>query len=160
MEHTKESGRLGSNRQKGFTLLEVIMAVSILTVGILAVASMQGAAIMGNVRATDVTDATTLATDRLEKLAALAYDDTDLEDRDNDGASGLNDTGFDNNPATSADSDYETNELTARGKSYSVYWNVAVDYAKPGTKTVNVIVAWRDHGREKHISLRHIKPHL
>ncbi len=146
--------------QKGFTLLEVIFAVSILTIGILAVASMQGTAIWGNARAMDVTDATSLAGDRIEKLAALPYDSTDLEDKDGDGTSGLDQTGFDNNPDTKADADYGVALQTARGKSYSLYWNVAVDAAKSGTKTINVMVVWKDHGKEKQLSMRHIKPNV
>ena len=50
----------------GFTLLEVIVAVSILTFGLLAVASMQLTAIHGNYNASNITEATTVAQDRLE----------------------------------------------------------------------------------------------
>jgi len=160
MKHRRRIGTSGNAKQKGFTLLEVIVAISILTVGLLAVASMQGSAIMANASATDVTDATTLAADRLEKLASLAYDDTDLFDTDSDGAAGLGDTGVDNNPATGNDADYGITWQTARGKTYSVYWNIAVDDARVGTKTIQVIVAWQDHGRTKQLTLRHIKPHI
>ena len=66
------------NREAGFTLLEVIVAVSILTVGLLAVASMQTAAIQGNDTAYSVTESVTWAQDRLEFLLALPYDDTRL----------------------------------------------------------------------------------
>lgn len=66
------------DREAGFTLLEVIVAVSILTVGLLAVASMQTAAIRGNDTAYRVTESVTWAQDRLEFLLALPYDDTKL----------------------------------------------------------------------------------
>ena len=66
------------DREAGFTLLEVIVAVSILTVGLLAVASMQTAAIRGNDTAYRVTESVTWAQDRLEFLLALPYDDTAL----------------------------------------------------------------------------------
>lgn len=160
MEHDQQTDLLGNERQKGFTLLEVIVAISILTVGLLAVATMQGSAIMANASATDVTEATTLAADRLEKLAALAYDGTDLQDTDGDGAAGLGDTGFDDAPLTPGDADYRDIQQTARGKTYSVYWNIAVDDARLGTKTIQVIVAWEDHGRTKQLALRHIRPHI
>ncbi len=61
--------------EAGFTLLEVIAAVSILTVGLLAVASMQTAAIQSNDKAYRVTEGTTWAQNRLEYLMALPYDD-------------------------------------------------------------------------------------
>lgn len=136
------------------------MAVSVLTIGLLAVATMQGSAIMANGSAMDLTDATTLASDRLEKLAAIAYEDPNLEDKDGDGAAGLDNTSFDDDPLTTADADYGITQQTARGKTYTVYWNVAVDDAMAGTKEVHVIVTWEDHGRAKHLTLQYIRPHL
>jgi type IV pilus assembly protein PilV len=62
----------------GFTLLEVMIAVTVLTVGLLAVAGMQTAAIRGNDNAHRVTEGTTWAQDRLELLVALPYNDARL----------------------------------------------------------------------------------
>jgi prepilin-type N-terminal cleavage/methylation domain-containing protein len=62
----------------GFTLIEVIIAISLLAVGMLTVASMQVSAITGNAQANRVTEATTAAQDKLEELMALPYTDTDL----------------------------------------------------------------------------------
>jgi hypothetical protein len=39
-----------------------------------------------------------------------------------------------------------------------VYWNVAVGDTANGTKTVNVIVTWADHGIQKRVSMRNIIP--
>ncbi len=58
---------------RGFTLLEVIIAISILTFGILAVGAMQGAALRGNNFAYGRTSASTLAQDALEELMAQPY---------------------------------------------------------------------------------------
>jgi prepilin-type N-terminal cleavage/methylation domain-containing protein len=60
-------------REGGFTLLEVIVAISILTFGLLAVASMQSAAIRGNQLGYRVTEGSTLAQDRAEWLFAQPY---------------------------------------------------------------------------------------
>jgi type IV pilus assembly protein PilV len=62
----------------GFTLLEVVVAISILTVGLLAVAIMQTTAIRGNDNAYRVTASTTWAQDRLEALIALPYSNAGL----------------------------------------------------------------------------------
>ena len=60
--------------EKGFTLLEVIMAISILTIGLLAVASMQGAALRGDAFAQSRTEGVTLGQDKLEELLTLPFD--------------------------------------------------------------------------------------
>ena len=64
-------------RQSGFTILEVMIAISILAIGLLAVFSGQNMAIQGNNRASHLTEGMTLAQDRMEELLALPYDDVD-----------------------------------------------------------------------------------
>lgn len=52
----------------GFTLIEVLIAITILTIGLLAVATMQVSAIHGNKMGNDVSRAIFLAQDKLEEL--------------------------------------------------------------------------------------------
>jgi prepilin-type N-terminal cleavage/methylation domain-containing protein len=54
--------------QQGFTLLEVLMAMVVGTIGLLAVAMMQGNAIEGNASGNKFTQATFLAQDMLENI--------------------------------------------------------------------------------------------
>ena len=61
--------------QNGFTLLEVIIALFIFSVGLLAVASMQMRAIKGNYFSGTLTEATSWAADQMETLMSLPYDD-------------------------------------------------------------------------------------
>ena len=63
--------------QSGFTILEVMVAISILAVGLMAVFSAQSRSIMGNKDANRQTEAMTLAQDKMEELLALPYDDLD-----------------------------------------------------------------------------------
>ena len=63
--------------QGGFTILEVMFAISILAVGLMAVFSAQSRSIRGNTDANRQTEAMTLAQDRMEELLAVPYEDLD-----------------------------------------------------------------------------------
>jgi len=71
--------------QKGLTLVEVLVAVAILSVGLAAVASMQKTAMMVNMRAFDITEAATLAQSRLEFILSLPYSNDINAQCQNDG---------------------------------------------------------------------------
>jgi type IV pilus assembly protein PilV len=64
--------------EKGFTLLEVIVAISILSIGILAVASMQIMSLKGDAFAQSRTESATWAQDKMEELLSLPYDHPNL----------------------------------------------------------------------------------
>jgi len=106
---------------------------------------MQLAAIKGNADARNITEISTGATDCLERLMALPYDDADLNDTNGDGVNGLDHT---DNPAA----DHSRSE-----SSCTVYWNVAVDSPTAGNKTIRVITTSSLGGNEKRVSLDFIK---
>lgn len=134
-------------KEGGFTLLEVLIAVAILTFGILAVASMQGSAIRGNSRAWDVTEAANSAMDRIEKLMLADYDtDPGLADTDADGIAGLND-----DTAITADLSDTSHPV------YDLFWNIAVNQPRINTKTVRIIVKWSVRGVAKDLSIDFIR---
>ena len=56
------------HNQNGFTLLEILLAITIFAIGLLAVATMQISAIQGNKLGNEWTQATTLAQQQLEAL--------------------------------------------------------------------------------------------
>ena len=147
----------GLTSNGGFTLLEVVIAVSILTIGLLAIASLQGAAIQGNSSASISTIATILAADRLEKLGAFDEDALELKDSDGDGLAGLDDIGFDNNPKTHPDADHALLHQKMGGKSFDLYWNIATDHPNPGNKTINLIVVWNEKERTRRVELRQVR---
>src|SRR5262245_5532251 len=66
--------------EKGFTLIEVLVAIVVLSVGLLGLERVHIAAIQANTIARRLTQATTLAQDRAEQLLALSYNDAALAD--------------------------------------------------------------------------------
>ena len=135
-------------RQEGFTLIEVLVAISILTVGLLAVASMQVAGMQTNAHSRNVTEGINWAQDKLEELIALPYDDPNnlgLIDTDNDGLLGLG-----NNTAATAD------YSETRGQ-FTICWNIAEDEPVASSKTIRIFATWQDRGVTKRVLLNYIK---
>ena len=123
--------------EKGFTLLEVIVAISILTFGLLAVASMQMTAIRGNYNASNITEATTVAQDRLENLMGLLYSDPLL-----DPGNGLSD------PAPPSPS------------GYTITYDVSDNNPMTNTRLITMTVQWQDKGVQKQSVLTCVKPQV
>jgi type IV pilus modification protein PilV len=69
--------------QDGFTLIEALIAMLVLTIGILTLSSMQISAIKGNSTANSLTMASSVATDCYERLMSVEYDDAKMDDTAN-----------------------------------------------------------------------------
>ena len=69
--------------QAGFTLIETLVAIGVLTIGILTLYTMQISAIHGNSTAGQITRAATAGANQIEAIFAMDY--ADLLDVDNDG---------------------------------------------------------------------------
>jgi prepilin-type N-terminal cleavage/methylation domain-containing protein len=131
--------------EAGFTLLEVIAAIAILCFGLLAVASMQTGAIQGNYRARLQTEGTTWAQDRMEKLLALPYSDTNLDDTG----------GYTADPFSPAAPDpytitYEVDDGAVANPNNPI----------PNTKLIRVRITWQDKGVSRTNILTSVKPSL
>jgi type IV pilus assembly protein PilV len=128
-------------RDAGYTLLEVIIAISILTVGLLAVASMQISAIYGNAVAGKLTEGTTIAQQKLEELLSLPYTMTtvhaDLVDDETLGVS----------PGHSV----AAADLPDGFKS--ITWSVVNNQPVANSKRITVTVTWSNQGFQKSTSL-------
>jgi prepilin-type N-terminal cleavage/methylation domain-containing protein len=127
--------------EQGFSLLEVMIAIAILTFGILAVASMQTSFIYGNSVADRLTEGTSWAGNKMEELLTLPDTDTQL-------SSGTH------GPET----------MMSGTSSYDVNWEVidSVDSLNPleDAKLIIVTVTWQDKGNQKSTRLRCIRPSL
>ena len=134
--------------EKGFSLIEILIAITVFAIGILAVGKMQITAIKGNYFANDLTKATTLAQDRMEKLISFSYTDSLNNDTNGNGNAGLDDTN------ATADHNDPNNPVDGR---YDISWNIDPDHYINNTKTIRVIVGWTDKGAQKSMSLTSMK---
>ena len=137
--------------QKGFTILEVLTAVSILTIGLLGVASMQIDAIRGNYFSDNTTCALALAEDKMERLLGLTYSNDELKDNVTTNNTNLN-------TIVSGNVDHEElniDEAGDNGGQFHRIWNIADNLPMSNNKTITVIVTW---DQDKHrVSLSSIK---
>jgi type IV pilus assembly protein PilV len=118
----------------------------VFAVGILGLALMQLSAIKGNSVANRVTQASTLASDQIERIMMWDYADGRL-DEDND------------NTYTLSNGDDETFDGHAADPSgnYDAFWNVQEDTPATGSKTVDVTVIWFNKGQRKELTMSTIK---
>ncbi len=139
------------NRTYGFTLIEVLIALSILCIGLLTIGFMNITTIRGNTFAENITEASTIACDRIEKLVQLGLEDFDnsqLQDTNGNGDAGLN-------AATTSTADFSATQ----GK-YTIFWNISDNSLINNTKTINVIVTWTEKGVQRSVSIQHIIPEV
>ena len=106
--------------QKGFTLLEVMIAVFLLAVAIMGAASLTTSVIKGNSSSQTLTTATTLAKDKMEELKATNY--TAL--------------------STAGSPDYATASGTVQASASGSYYTRTWGVAGTDPKTITVIVTW------------------
>lgn len=139
MKHVMQS-------QQGFTLIEVMIAIIILGVGLLALVTMQSTGIFGNATANQITASSNCAANQIERIMTLPYDHTDLQDTDNSGAAGLDDIG------DAADGKADSSDC-----SYAVYWNVVEEEPMPNLKRVRIHVHRNERGQDKRVSMDYIK---
>ena len=139
-------------KEKGSTLLEMMIAVLVLGVGILALIQMQVAVMNGNLSANQMTTATTLAQDEIEQLKRLALTNAALTDS-NAGNNGsltsipTNASSFDRTNANNPSPNNIANPIDERGgttglRRYYRFWNVAPNTPTQGATTVVVFVGW------------------
>ena len=117
---------------RGFTLVEVLLAMCIVCIGLLAVGGMQLSAIQANQSARKTTQANDWATLTVERLINAPYDDEELD---------LGEHEDSDNP---------------RGKIFHVSWTVSEGPAVQ-TKIIQVTVVYPDRQTQKSVTLDFLK---
>src|SRR5262245_27664601 len=114
---TAPTGRRGA-MPSGFTFIDVLQALSLSAIGLLALSSLTMGTIHANAKARRMTTAATLAQGQMESIRNLAY-------------------------GAIADG---SNQVTEGGVTYTRSWTVCTNCPIEGTKEVSLIVQWSDQG--------------
>jgi len=121
---------------RGFTLIEVLIALTVFSIGILGVGTMQISSLNGNASANNSTQGSTWAVDRVEKLMSLPYNSDDLD------PTAIH---IENSP----------------DGVYTISWTVTDSQVIPKTKSISASVTWR-HGLNgaNQVTINHIIPQV
>ena len=131
---------------RGFSLLEVLLGISVFMIGMLGVTALNISSLKSNTFSGNLSEASLIAATKIEELMALDFDDPGLFDENNDGNCHdtidhscsplpfINQDADDNSiddsgdnfglDDTGADADYEELNVGKLGM-FTVYWNVA-----------------------------------
>lgn len=114
---------------RGFTLIEVVVAIVMLAFGVLASASLTAALMKSNRGVTNRTRAVEVLREKVEELQSVTY------------------------PALGNGSD----AVTVRGIAFSRTWTVAADTPAPNLKQVTLTVTWTDRQGSHSVSNQTIR---
>jgi prepilin-type N-terminal cleavage/methylation domain-containing protein len=113
---------------KGFTLIELVIAILVFAIGIMGVAKMQSESVRANSYSMQLTEAVNIAQDHLENLRGLAFTHTSM--------------------STTA---HNTSSPAFRGLTYNLSWRIADPGTTPPSRNVFVFVRWQDKSINHHV---------
>lgn len=132
----------------GFTLIEVMIALLVFSVGVLAMAQLQIASIQGNTKASMISEAAAFGSDIVEQMRYWDYNDSRLN----------------------SSNDSEEYTLSSDGVTYTAdghvvdssglfdgYWDVTTNSPVANSSTINITVIWELKGEQKTLSLTTVK---
>jgi prepilin-type N-terminal cleavage/methylation domain-containing protein len=136
---------------KGFTLIEVVIALAVLGFGILSMFSMQLFAIKGNTSANRITQGTTWGADGLEQVMSSKY--SKVIDTPPDGD---NDPDIDNGPPVVVAAGYRPDMTNiVDSELFDVAWTVTAGAPLDDMTTISVNIASKLDGKQ--VTLGYVK---
>lgn len=137
---SKISSKITSNKQ-GFTLVEVVVAISILVVGILAIIQLFPIGMTANRISRQTTQANNLAQEKMEEIISFHYDDL---------TTGI----IENRAKVDTDPQNQFYAYERQVEANLVDKNLAISQTDIGLKKITVTVWWKEKDEEKNIILR------
>jgi type IV pilus assembly protein PilV len=157
-------GRSQRRSEQGFSLVEVMIAMTVFSLSLAALGAMQLVAINFNASAQEMTQLATLAQETMEKLMVLPYNDVYLRDETpieskTTYIAYIDLAGDMSHPPTAcASSMCEATPPSVY--RYKVQWQVDVDFPSANIKTVDVTVTGRRGTRERTYALSFAKSRI
>ena len=136
---------------RGFTLVELLVAVCVMAIAFAGLATMQIACINGNSIASNLTTGMTLAQDKMEELNSLDFNDPELANNNASNDLNLQDAIDDSSVVgdnANSDDGHREEDIDAQGSAGGTYtriWNISDNVPTTGMKTIAVIVTWTGH---------------
>jgi prepilin-type N-terminal cleavage/methylation domain-containing protein len=145
--------------QGGFGLLELLIAITILAIGMLGIMKLQMQSGFGNAASRHNSAAVNLARSKMEEIRRIgawplpiqgapipALADTPVNDTTNDLADWIT-------PDHTEGPLNESAEASIGGKIFTRSWNVVHDFPITGFKTIRIRVSWTAQGVDKHVDM-------
>jgi len=156
MENGMKKRKLDCKRERGFTLLELMIALTILAIGMLGIVKLQMQAGFGNVTSRNISGAVNLARSKMEEFKRVAaysvQEPTDMNLIDPDPSPGSVPAEL-ANWASPDFSEGPFNESEESVQSFDMIfyrkWNIVDDYPVANVKTVRIRIEWDEAGNPR-----------
>ena len=131
--------------QDGFTFIEILIAIAVLSIGLLSLTKMQISAIHNNAKSNNLMQRTTIASNHMERLLNKHFDDPDLTDMDNNNIGNHGNIHDPENDGLDNDGDGSIDEADDDGEAdYKITWKITGN--NENSKIISLTVTGNHYG--------------